>query len=914
MASSYYDKTGKSVTDGDIAYADDLNQINNAVDTGFQGVETDINNIANDAVTYAALAEKWAEEAEDVEVEPGKYSALHHAAKSEASATSSAASAASATASASAASTSETNAAASEAAAGLSETNAAASEAAALASENKAQEWAENPEDVEVETGQYSALHWAAKSEAAAGAIKDDAYSSAWDGDTSGGASRNALYDKIEVLDGQFAFKVSKTSDSGSAQLPVGTTAQQDLSPITGSIRFNTERPGFEGYDGSTWDSIGGGGAGGLDWTSSVQTTDFTAEVGKGYLIDTTAGIVTMTLPAMVAGDQVAYKDIRGNFDTFHLVISPDGSDLIESVSGDTVEDSKGAGATLTGGDATSGWSVTAHTPVDNFLRNKPYMEVQERQATGVFPSGTPADGDNHKVLNTVIYNDIPGTSLASNLISLDAGDYYIEADSVVRSDLGDTRVRLRIDDSSDNPLVVGVPHSAQATRPSINPTIAGRFTLSTATSIKLILHAGGILDFGLPSNDGADEVYSSVRIWKLDSEIKTITVPDPDEYLKKPLLLLEDRLADGAGPGSITAGYNEVHLTTVPINEIAGATHSGYYVTLPAGTYTVKGRIQMTRGNSTGSSQWSRAVLRKTSDDSVVVAGEPLRTYYRWHGLVNYLEERIVLTESTQLKFELYTDFSDASGWRINNVGDGESSAVATLQIYQEDAVVQAPVTHQPLNAAISSEPVTGGWFGGGISSISGNTVTMRAFSVMDDTLSTALAKDSTTDVAVGTTINQIYHIFAVRYTGDTYGYEVDTDINGANLPGTVTHKRWDTFVLTDSSGVVIPAVQDGSKYEFGDLVAFSTSFTTSLVQYSMASFIPTARVGRTIINFMPNTAAACLASYSQDGTTVTMQVYMDPAQYVLGTLPLAGAGPFYFSRATNDFTGYIFSVELKR
>lgn len=46
--------------------------------------------------------------------------------------------------------------------------NAATSEVNAAASEAKAQEWAETPEDVEVEPGQYSALHWAAKAAASA--------------------------------------------------------------------------------------------------------------------------------------------------------------------------------------------------------------------------------------------------------------------------------------------------------------------------------------------------------------------------------------------------------------------------------------------------------------------------------------------------------------------------------------------------------------------------------------------------------------------------------------------------------------------------------------------------------------------------------------------------------------------------
>lgn len=47
--------------------------------------------------------------------------------------------------------------------AAASETAAAASAAAALVSKNKAHDWAEEDEDVEVETGEYSAHHWALK-------------------------------------------------------------------------------------------------------------------------------------------------------------------------------------------------------------------------------------------------------------------------------------------------------------------------------------------------------------------------------------------------------------------------------------------------------------------------------------------------------------------------------------------------------------------------------------------------------------------------------------------------------------------------------------------------------------------------------------------------------------------------------
>lgn len=68
--------------------------------------------------------------------------------------------------SADSASSSATEASESESAASTSETNAGNSATAAGQSETKAQQWAEEPEDSEVEPGSFSAFHWAAKAEA----------------------------------------------------------------------------------------------------------------------------------------------------------------------------------------------------------------------------------------------------------------------------------------------------------------------------------------------------------------------------------------------------------------------------------------------------------------------------------------------------------------------------------------------------------------------------------------------------------------------------------------------------------------------------------------------------------------------------------------------------------------------------
>ena len=62
---------------------------------------------------------------------------------------------------------------------------------------------------------------------------------------------------------------------TGAITIPVGTTAQQPTG-VQGMLRFNTTTTSFEGYNGTTWGAIGGGGGG-----STFTRTDFTATAGQ---------------------------------------------------------------------------------------------------------------------------------------------------------------------------------------------------------------------------------------------------------------------------------------------------------------------------------------------------------------------------------------------------------------------------------------------------------------------------------------------------------------------------------------------------------------------------------------------------------------------------------------------------------
>lgn len=52
---------------------------------------------------------------------------------------------------------------------------------------------------------------------------------------------------------------VMKDSPTGSAEIPVGTTAERTATPSNGMLRYNSEKNQFEGYQNGQWGQVGGG-------------------------------------------------------------------------------------------------------------------------------------------------------------------------------------------------------------------------------------------------------------------------------------------------------------------------------------------------------------------------------------------------------------------------------------------------------------------------------------------------------------------------------------------------------------------------------------------------------------------------------------------------------------------------------
>jgi len=92
------------------------------------------------------------------------------------------------------------------------------------------------------------------------------------------------------------AATVAKTSSTGSAVVPTGTQAQRDGSPSAGYFRFNSDTSSFEGYNGSSWGSVGGGATGGGNDAVFIEndqtvTTNYTIPSGKNAM---STGVVTI--------------------------------------------------------------------------------------------------------------------------------------------------------------------------------------------------------------------------------------------------------------------------------------------------------------------------------------------------------------------------------------------------------------------------------------------------------------------------------------------------------------------------------------------------------------------------------------------------------------------------------------------
>ena len=141
--------------------------------------------------------------------------------------------------------------------------------------------------------------------------------------------------------------KVNKISPRSGTEVTLGDSGDTFTIPSGATINNQGTATNF-------------GATGAVSWNTTVKTSTFTAVAGEGYFVNTTAGAITVNLPAGTAGAVVGIKDYANTFDTNAVTVDANGSDKIggDSTANATLS-TEGLAVTFVFVDSTQGWLVT---------------------------------------------------------------------------------------------------------------------------------------------------------------------------------------------------------------------------------------------------------------------------------------------------------------------------------------------------------------------------------------------------------------------------------------------------------------------------------------------------------------------------------------------------------------------------
>ena len=98
---------------------------------------------------------------------------------------------------------------------------------------------------------------------------------------------------------------------------------------------------------------------GAVSWDTTAKTATFTAVSGEGYFVNTTAGAITVTLPAGSAGAIVSVADYAATWQTNNVTVTPNGTDKIGGTNTGVSLNTEGQSVTFFYVDSTQGWINT---------------------------------------------------------------------------------------------------------------------------------------------------------------------------------------------------------------------------------------------------------------------------------------------------------------------------------------------------------------------------------------------------------------------------------------------------------------------------------------------------------------------------------------------------------------------------
>jgi hypothetical protein len=157
--------------------------------------------------------------------------------------------------------------------------------------------------------------------------------------------------------------------------------------------------------------------------------------------------------------------------------------------------------------------AVKTHSP---FLK---FAYFEDRKTANTNGGSRSSGGYVTRTLNTTGYNGITGASLSSNQVTLPAGTYIAEG-SCPAYRVGVHKCRL-YDVTATAVLAYGTSTVAGAADlvQSVS-TVFTRFTIASSSAIRLehsLDTTTSSADYGLAANLTGEEVYSTLRFWKLD-------------------------------------------------------------------------------------------------------------------------------------------------------------------------------------------------------------------------------------------------------------------------------------------------------------------------------------------------------------------------------------------------------------
>lgn len=143
-------------------------------------------------------------------------------------------------------------------------------------------------------------------------------------------------------------------------------------------------------------------------------------------------------------------------------------------------------------------------------------LHVRDEKSSGTH-GGTSITSYTKRDLNTVMTNEISGASLASDVITLPSGTYYINARAFgYRVDR--QKLKLRNTTDSSDTLIGGSMYTEGSQTNSNNIFLVGRFTISAQKNFEIQqkCETVSVNGLGIASGYGDTEVYTDVQIWKV--------------------------------------------------------------------------------------------------------------------------------------------------------------------------------------------------------------------------------------------------------------------------------------------------------------------------------------------------------------------------------------------------------------